>query len=116
MTKKEKEIIKQAFDILKKEINDINRYYQNYSNLKDLSNVKALKKLTKINIPGFGCFYITATGSLFGPNANPNNWDYDGDEKWYRQLRFRSYGWTKTKTFRWPEKATFADYRKPNNA
>jgi hypothetical protein len=64
--------------------------------------LKTLNQLTRVSIPGFGCFYISGNYAAHGPLANPMLGDeYDSsDVIYFRQLRFRPYSYFKSDKFR----------------
>lgn len=105
MNEKEKDTItKLAAEIIKQRIKNIGEYYKYIDRYRDYKEVNKLKKLTRINIPGFGCFYISATNAMFGKNANPSfTDDYGGPVGYFRILRFRPYKWVRNKNFRMGE-------------
>jgi nucleoid DNA-binding protein len=103
MNKKEKAIVREAFDILKREIIHINNYHEPMNNIYNYAVAEELKKLTRISIPGFGCFYISVTNAAYGKSANPalDEEHYSShDVMYFRTLRFRPYKWTLTEDFR----------------
>ena len=103
MNAKEKAIVREAFEILKREIIHTNNYHEPVNNIYKSEVVKELKKRTRISIPGFGCFFISAINAAYGSSANPSLMDeyYHGNNVMYfRVLRFRPYRWTTTESFR----------------
>jgi len=107
MSEKEKDsTIRLAAEIIKQRILKIGDYYCDIYNYRNSNKVKTLRKLTRISIPGFGCFYISATNAMFGKQANPSFTDpddFDGPVKYFRVLKFRPYKWTKSEKFRMEE-------------